>query len=45
MGKLNCIVIDCADPDKASQFWAQALEGYEIDKQPWGISMSPTLIR
>ena len=39
MGKLNCIIIDCADTDRASQFWAQALEGYEIDKQPWGTSM------
>ena len=39
MGKLNCIVIDCADADRASQFWSRALEGYEIDKQPWGTSM------
>ena len=39
MGKLNCIVIDCADADRASQFWVKALEGYEIDAQPWGISM------
>jgi Glyoxalase-like domain len=39
MGKLNGIVIDCADPRRAANFWAQALEGYEIDEQPWGITM------
>ena len=39
MGKLNCIVIDCADADRASSFWSKALEGYEVDKQSWGITM------
>jgi hypothetical protein len=39
MGKLNCIVIDCADAERASSFWSQALEGYTVDKQPWGISL------
>jgi len=38
-GKLNCIVIDCADAKRASEFWVQALEGYEVDAQEWGISM------
>lgn len=32
MGKLNCIVMDCADAKKVAGFWAQALEGYEIDE-------------
>ncbi len=39
MGKLNCIIIDCADADRAATFWSQALEGYEADKQPWGITL------
>jgi Glyoxalase-like domain len=39
MGKLNCIIIDCKDAESASSFWAQALEGYEVDAQEWGISM------
>lgn len=39
MGKLNCIVIDCADADRAAAFWSQALEGYEADKQPWGTTL------
>ena len=39
MGKLNCIIIDCADPKTAANFWAQALEGYKIDEQPWGITL------
>jgi hypothetical protein len=39
MGKLNCIVIDCKDANRAAGFWSQALEGYEVDEQPWGISM------
>jgi hypothetical protein len=40
VGKLNCIVIDCKDADRASEFWSQALDGYTVDKQPWGISMT-----
>jgi len=39
MGKLNCIVIDCADVTRASSFWVQALEGYEVDAQEWGTSL------
>ena len=39
MGKLNCIVIDCKDAERASSFWAQALEGYEVDEQPWGTTV------
>jgi predicted enzyme related to lactoylglutathione lyase len=39
MGKLNFIIIDCADPDKVSRFWSQALHGYTVDKQEWGITM------
>ncbi len=30
MGKLGCIVIDCADARKVAEFWSQALDGYEI---------------
>lgn len=40
MGRLHCIVIDCRDADKVSDFWSQALEGYEVDKQEWGITMT-----
>src|SRR5574341_2597620 len=32
MGKLNCIVIDCADAKKVAAFWAAALDGYEVDE-------------
>ena len=39
MGKLNCIIIDCADAKRASEFWSQALEGYEVDAQEWGVTM------
>ncbi len=39
MGKLNCIIIDCKNTDRASEFWSQALEGYTVDKQEWGITM------
>jgi len=39
MGKLNCIVIDCADVKRASGFWVQALDGYEVDAQEWGTSL------
>lgn len=39
VGKLNCIVIDCKDADKAAEFWSQALDGYVVDKQPWGVTM------
>src|SRR3989449_11153408 len=39
MGKLNCIIVDCKDADRASEFWSQALEGYKMDKQGWGITM------
>ena len=39
MGKLNCIIIDCADVKRASSFWVQALEGYEVDAQEWGTSL------
>jgi predicted enzyme related to lactoylglutathione lyase len=40
VGKLNCIVIDCKDANKVSDFWSQALDGYTVDKQPWGITMT-----
>ena len=39
MGKLNCIIIDCADVKRASSFWVQALEGYEVDAKEWGTSL------
>ena len=39
MGKLNCIIIDCKDADRAAEFWSKALEGYKVDKQEWGITM------
>ncbi len=39
MGKLNCIVIDCADARRAADFWVQALEGYELDAQEWGVTL------
>jgi Glyoxalase-like domain len=39
IGKLNCIIIDCKDADRAAEFWSHALEGYEVDKQEWGITM------
>jgi len=31
MGKLNCIVMDCADVGKVAEFWAAALDGYEAE--------------
>ena len=40
MGKLGCIVIDCADAGRASEFWGQALEGYTVNKQEWGVTMT-----
>jgi hypothetical protein len=40
VGKLNCIVIDCADADKVSGFWSQALEGYKLNKEEWGVTMT-----
>jgi hypothetical protein len=40
VGKLNCIVIDCADADRVSEFWSQALEGYTLNKEEWGITMT-----
>ena len=30
MGKLNFIIIDCADAKKVAQFWSEALEGYYL---------------
>jgi hypothetical protein len=39
MGKLNCIVIDCADAKTAADFWVQALEGYVVDAQEWGVTL------
>lgn len=33
MGKLNSVTIDCANAEGLAQFWAQAIEGYEIDKE------------
>ena len=39
MGKLSGIIIDCADAKRAAAFWAQALEGYTIDEQEWGITL------
>jgi hypothetical protein len=39
MGQLNGIVIGCRDAERMSEFWSQALEGYEVDRQEWGISM------
>jgi hypothetical protein len=39
MGKLNCIIIDCADAKRAAAFWSQALDGYEVDAQEWGVTM------
>jgi predicted enzyme related to lactoylglutathione lyase len=38
VGKLNSIIIDCKDADRASEFWSQALEGYQVDKQEWGVT-------
>ena len=31
MGKLNSVTIDSANAESQAKFWAQALEGYEID--------------
>ena len=39
MGKLSGIIIDCADAKRAATFWTQALEGYTIDEQDWGITL------
>ena len=39
MGKLGGIVIDCTDAKRAAEFWSQALEGYEVDAQEWGVTM------
>lgn len=40
MGKLGCIVIDCADAKRAAEFWSQALEGYTVNAQEWGFTMT-----
>lgn len=39
MGKLNGIVVDCADAKRVSAFWLQALEGYKVNEQEWGIML------
>lgn len=39
MGRLNGIIIDCADAKRTAAFWSQALEGYTIDEQDWGITL------
>lgn len=39
MAKLNCICIDCNDADKVSAFWSQALDGYTLNKEEWGITL------
>ena len=44
MGKLNCIVIDCADVKRAA-ILVQALDGYEVDAQEWGMTINRTLSR
>ncbi len=31
MGTLGCIVIDCSDARKVADFWAGALDSYEVD--------------
>jgi hypothetical protein len=40
MAKLNFIVIDCQDADKMAAFWSQALDGYELHKEEWGVTMT-----
>jgi hypothetical protein len=40
MGKLGCIVIDCADAHRAAGFWSQALEGYTVNATEWGVTMT-----
>jgi hypothetical protein len=40
MGKIGCIVIDCADAKRAAEFWSQALDGYRVDAQEWGVTMN-----
>ena len=40
MARLNCIVIDCNDADRVSGFWAQTLDGYTLNKEEWGITMT-----
>jgi hypothetical protein len=40
VGKLGCIVIDCADAKRVAEFWSQALQGYTVDAQEWGVTMS-----
>jgi predicted enzyme related to lactoylglutathione lyase len=46
MGKLNSVTIDCADAEGLAKFWAQAVEGYDVDKE-WPMvlksSSGPTL--
>jgi predicted enzyme related to lactoylglutathione lyase len=46
MGKLNSITVDCADAEGLAQFWAKALDGYEVDAE-WAMvlksSSGPTI--
>ena len=39
MGKLRFIIMDCADARTVAQFWASALDGYEVDAQQWGVML------
>ncbi len=33
MARLNSITIDCRDAEVLAKFWAEALEGYEVDSE------------
>jgi hypothetical protein len=39
MAKLNFIVIDCKDAEKMGDFWVQALDGYKLHKEEWGVTL------
>src|SRR5262245_48822084 len=40
MAKLNFIVIDCKDAEKMGDFWSQALEGYKLHAEEWGVTLT-----
>jgi hypothetical protein len=40
MSKLNFVCIDCSDPHKMADFWSAAMDGYTVNREEWGVTMS-----
>jgi hypothetical protein len=40
MATLNFIIIDCKDGEKMGDFWVQALDGYKVHKEEWGVTLT-----